>query len=183
MSGIELLFMLAFGTGDAMPDRPVFDFAAGDRPWPNVDDTVMGGRSASEMRIEDGRAIFTGNVSLERGGGFASVRARPGEHDLSGYGGLLLRVRGDGKTYGLRLKTDRGFDGVNYQAPLPTAAGEWQVVPIAFDAFRPVFRGRLVPDHPALDPASIKSFGLIIADKQAGPFRLEIDWIRAHAGP
>jgi monofunctional biosynthetic peptidoglycan transglycosylase len=181
--GIELLLLLATISGEAPPERTIFDFSAGDDPWPSIDDIVMGGRSASEMRIEGGSAVFTGNVSLERGGGFASVRSRPGDHDLSGYRGVRIRVRGDGKTYGLRIKTDRGFDGVNYQAELATAEGEWREIRIAFDDFRPVFRGRTVPGHPALDPAAVQSFGLIISRKQEGPFRLEIDWIKAYMAP
>ena len=183
MPGIELLFVLAAVSGGASPYRTVFDFSAGDEAWRSIDDTVMGGRSASEMRIEEGRAVFAGNVSLENGGGFASVRSRPDDHDLSSYRGVLIRVRGDGKAYGLRIRTDRGFDGVNYQAPLVTGDGEWEVIQITFDDFQPVFRGQPVPGHAALNPASIKSFGLIISRKQEGLFRLEIDWIRAYAEP
>jgi monofunctional biosynthetic peptidoglycan transglycosylase len=183
MPGIEFLFVLASVTGGDPSDLTVFDFSAGAEPWRNIDDTVMGGRSASEMRIEKGRAVFAGNVSLANGGGFASVRSLPSDHDLAGHHGVMIRVRGDGKTYGLRIKTDRGFDGVSYQAPLAPGDGEWKVVRIPFDEFQPVFRGRPVPGHPALDPASIKSFGLIISGKQEGPFRIEIDRITAYAGP
>jgi hypothetical protein len=42
-----------------------------------------------------------------------------------------------------------------------------------------VFRGREWPGYPELDPAAIKTSGLPIAGKQQGPFRLEVDWIRA----
>ena len=49
-----------------------------------------------------------------------------------------------------------------------------------FSAFEPVFRGRRVPDHPPLDPAEVKTLGLLIADKQAGPFRLELEWISGY---
>jgi monofunctional biosynthetic peptidoglycan transglycosylase len=181
--GIELLFVFAAVAGGATPDRTVFDFSRGAEPWPSIDDTVMGGRSASEMRIEEGTAVFTGKVSLENNGGFASVRSLPDDHDLSGYRGVSIRVRGDGKTYGLRLKTDRRFDSVSYQARLAPGNGEWKVVRIPFDEFRPVFRGRPVPGAPVLDPASIKSFGLIISDKQEGPFRLEIEWIGVWVEP
>jgi hypothetical protein len=181
--GIELLLFIAAVAGGETPDRAVFDFSSAAEPWPNIDDVVMGGRSASEMRVEEGRAIFAGTVSLANNGGFASVRSRPDDHDLSGYQGLSIRVRGDGKTYGLRLRTDRRFDGVSYQARLAPVGGEWEVVKIPFEEFRPVFRGRPVPDAPALDPTSIKTFGLIISDKQEGPFRLEIQWIGVYKEP
>ena len=56
----------------------LFDFSQPDElPWLPIDDAVMGGVSHSEMRIEDGRAVFAGVVSLDFGGGFASVRSHP----------------------------------------------------------------------------------------------------------
>ncbi len=157
----------------------VFDFGSTDDPWPNIDDPVMGGLSRCRMRIEDGLAIFEGIVSLERGGGFASLRSRPAVHRLEGFNGIALRLRGDGKTYGVRLRTSSRFDGVSYQTKVATRAGRWIEVRLPWSSFQPVFRGRRVRDYPALDAGAIRTFGLIISDKQDGPFRLEIDWIEA----
>lgn len=161
-------------------EKIVFDFSPGGEPWPNLDDPVMGGLSRSAMSLGGGTAVFEGVVSLENNGGFASLRSRPAEHDLEGFDGLVLRVRGDGKIYGVRLRTDAAFDGVSYQAPLATEDGRWIEVQLTFDLFRPAFRGRGLRDYPALDPGAIKTFGLIIADRQEGPFRLEIDWIKTY---
>lgn len=161
-------------------ETAVFDFGSAAEVWPNIDDPVMGGLSRSTMSIDGGSAVFAGVVSLENNGGFASLRSRSAEHDLQGFEGVVLRVFGDGKTYGVRLRTDAAFDGVSYQAPLATEAGRWSEVRLPFRIFRPVFRGREVLGHPALDPGAIKTFGLIIAGRQEGPFRLEIDWIKAY---
>ena len=65
----------------------IIDFRAGAPAWPSIDDVVMGGRSHSEMVIEDGVAAFRGVVSLENNGGFASVRSNPADHDLAGLTG------------------------------------------------------------------------------------------------
>jgi hypothetical protein len=57
----------------------LFDFSPSDvRLWLPVDDAVMGGVSNSAMRIENGRAVFAALVSLDFGGGFASVRSNAG---------------------------------------------------------------------------------------------------------
>ena len=163
-----------------LEETTVFDFSGRAEAWPNIDDPVMGGLSRSRMRLDGGVAVFEGVVSLENNGGFASLRSRPAAHDLEGYDGLVLRVRGDGKTYGVRLRTESRFDGVSYQVKLATEAGRWIEARLPFAAFRPGFRGREVRGYPALDPGAIRTFGLIISDKQEGPFRLEIDWIRAY---
>jgi monofunctional biosynthetic peptidoglycan transglycosylase len=54
---------------------------------------------------------------------------------------------------------------------------------LPFDAFRASWRGRPVPGAPLLDPARIVSFGLLVGERQAGPFRLEIAALRAYRAP
>ncbi len=167
-----------------MPTRvPVLDFAdparAGD--FASIDDAVMGGRSWSAVAAGDGAAVFSGEVSLEHGGGFASVRSRPLGLDLSAADGLALRVRGDGRAYKLNLRTDRDFDGITWQARFATEAGAWTTVVLPFSAFVPVYRGRPVPSAPPLDLRHVETIGLLVSDRQAGPFRLEIAEIAACA--
>jgi len=161
----------------------IFDFGetADEEAWETIDDVVMGGVSQSEFRVSsEGVGIFEGVLSLEQGGGFASVRSRPARYDLSPYEGLEIRVRGDGRRYRLRLATGPDMEGVAYQAGFETRSGVWQSIRFPFDGFRPRYHGRDVPEAPPLDASSITSFGWIVADKQPGRFRLEIDWVRAY---
>ena len=44
----------------------------------------------------------------------------------------------------------------------------------------PVFRGYVIVDAPQLDSAEVVQIGFMISDKQAGPFALEIDSIKAY---
>ncbi len=148
--------------------------------WEIVNDGVMGGLSQSRMIITpDKTAIFQGDLSLENYGGFASVRTQPGDFNLDGYLGLVLYVRGDGKRYRLRLRTDDRHDGIAYQAIFTTEPEKWIVVRLPLKTFTPIFRGRVVPDAPPLKPESIRRIGFMIADKQEGRFRLEIAWVKA----
>ena len=151
----------------------IIDFAKESSAWPSIDDAVMGGVSSSRMSIEDGFATFRGEVSFDNNGGFASVRSRPRLRDLSSFEGLVLRVRGDGKRYGFRIRTNTSFDGVSYQLVISPPAGEWHDVKLRFADFEPVYRGRTVAGHPPLDPARVTTLGLIIS-RQEGPFRLDI---------
>lgn len=160
----------------------IFDFTLPEstEQWRPVDDVVMGGVSASRMEyVPDGHAVFAGTLSRENNGGFASVRCAPGLFELGDFDGIRLRVRGDGRIYRLRLRMDEGFDGVAYQASFSTEDGTWITVDLPFSAFRPSFRGRDVPNAPALRPGSIRQIGLMIADGQEGAFRLEIASIAA----
>ena len=147
--------------------------------WFPVNDGVMGGVSNGTLTVtEQGTGRFAGEVSLENGGGFASVRTMLPEPELEGAQGIVLKVRGDGRRYRLRLRTDAAFDGVAYQASFATEPDAWREVALPLADFRPVFRGRPAPDAPPLRPADVRQLGLMIADKQAGPFALEIAWIK-----
>ena len=155
----------------------LFDFRHEDTAgtWQRLNDTVMGGVSESFMGRTDDFGVFMGTVSLENNGGFASVRSVPSAVDLSKFDAIALRVRGDGKRYALRVRTDPGWDGVSYHAAFDTEAGEWIDVTVPFSNLKPQFRGRAVPQAGPLDPASIHTFGIMISDKQEGDFRLEIE--------
>ncbi len=161
----------------------IFDFS-GNGPtggWFLVNDTVMGGVSQSALvGTVKGTAVFSGVLSLENNGGFASVRSMPQVTPLGDHAGIELRVRGDGSRYQFRLRTDGNLDGVAYSADFDTVKDEWLEIRLPFTGFSPTFRGRVLGNYPPLDPDHITTFGLMITDKQAGRFRLEMTWIRAY---
>ena len=164
-------------------DLFTFDDAEAADSWRIINDTVMGGRSSSQMTVTDaGTGVFRGEVSLANNGGFAHTRSMAGPYDLSAYDGLAVRVRGDAKRYDLTLKLDRAFDGVMYQTRFEVQSAGWTEVRLPFADFVPTYHGRVLTDRPPLDPAKIRTIGFIISDKQEGPFRLEVDWIRAYRG-
>jgi NADH dehydrogenase [ubiquinone] 1 alpha subcomplex assembly factor 1 len=169
------------GRSSRLAERLV-DFAGSDATmdWHPIDDVVMGGVSQSALQpYARGFACFGGVVSLERGGGFASVRTEPRKWNTAGAQAFVLRCRGDGRQYKFTVRTDDGFDGVQYQARFAPPRGEWTTVVIPVTEFAASFRGRLVPGAQPLDPAHIRQLGLMISDKQAGPFELLLEWIDA----
>ena len=130
--------------------RVVVDFIEGEGVlWSIVNDGVMGGRSTSKISLTDERtALFTGFVSLENNGGFASTRAAFQSLDLSAYEGVTLRVKGDGRRYQLRFRqngcgvrggvqndswrVDRGrsaFRDISSDLPGLCAQGKWATRP------------------------------------------------------
>jgi len=155
-----------------------FEDAAEAALWRPVDDVVMGGISSSGLDLaEAGIARFSGRVSLEYNGGFASVRTPPRDWNTAGATAFILRVRGDGHAYKFTLRTGDGFDGIQYQARFTPPAGEWTEVRLPIASFAATFRGRTVADAPPLDPARVRALGLMISDRQAGPFELLVDRI------
>jgi monofunctional biosynthetic peptidoglycan transglycosylase len=169
---------------DTVTNKILFDFkAATNSPaWEVVNDDVMGGVSKSQFQVlTNGCALFSGVVSLENNGGFASVRSSPIRADLAGYDAFLLRVRGDGRRYKFTARSDRSFDSAIYQIVFTTKKGEWEEHRLPMKEMVPTFRGRVLSDVPPPDPAKVASVGFLISDKQDGRFQLELAWIKASA--
>ncbi len=162
--------------------KTIVDFTDEDAVrWSIVNDGVMGGRSQSSLEVTDrNTALFTGFVSLENNGGFASTRATLRSNPLSGFDGVIVRVRGDGRRYQLRFRMNAGFDGVAYQMEFATVPGEWTEIDLPFEAFQPTFRGFVPRQVGPLDSARIRQMGILIGDKSEGPFTLEVDWVKAY---
>jgi monofunctional biosynthetic peptidoglycan transglycosylase len=158
--------------------RPLlgFDEAAGDPVWTPFDDDVMGGVSRSRFELSGaGTGLFTGRLSRAYGGGFATIRTPELELDLAGWEGVLLRVRGDGRTYGLGLRESnrRGDPGV-WRHPFDTVAGEWVERELPFERFVYKRRGQAHPEAGRVDLARVRALSIVIADGDERPFRLEL---------
>ncbi len=167
-------------------DTLLFDFSRPDaaRRWRTVNDDVMGGVSTSRFAPTDhGTAVFEGTISLDHGGGFATVRGPIVPFDLSRFEGLAVHLRGDGRHYAVNLFLADPAGALSYRRRFATTVDEWQTVHAAFQDLTPTFRGRPVPDAPSFDAGRVQAVGLLIGGQQAGPFRLEIAWIAALAGP
>lgn len=168
-----------------VPGRVIFDFCpAGPLPaWQIVNDDVMGGRSMGRFKIlTTGGAVFSGEVSLENNGGFASVRLTTVRQNLAGFNAFRLRVRGDNRRYKFTVRTETGFDTPLYQCAFTTKSGQWEEHRLPFADFLPTFRGRILTEATPFNPASVESVGFLISDKQAGAFELEIATILATRG-
>jgi len=161
----------------------LFDFQQLDavNNWLVVNDGVMGGLSQSKIVLTGSNtAVFRGTVSLENNGGFASTRTSPQLFNLAGYDGVIVRLKGDGKKYQFRLRMDDRFDGISYRYPFTTDTDKWIIIRIPFSECVPVFRGRILDGVEPLSANRIQQIGFIISDKQAGSFKIEIDYIKAY---
>jgi monofunctional biosynthetic peptidoglycan transglycosylase len=170
----------AFSIQDVITDfRPGSD---GGLQWRVVNDGVMGGLSKGKVALtEAGELVFVGNLSLENNGGFSSIRTNTVSLDFGGSEGLAMRVKGDGRTYQLRLSnstTYRGREAV-FMAEFPTTKGEWTEVKVPFDRFVGTWFGQLIPDA-RLNPSDVRRLGFLLADKNAGSFALGVDYIRIY---
>ncbi len=176
------IFLLMLGSTLMAADenRVLFEFAKPEaaKQWTTVNDGVMGGRSDGRFKINEEKHMeFFGTLSLENNGGFASVRSRPTEIGLRKGDSIVARVRGDGREYTINLYVPRGSGGNSFRQSFKTKKGEWIEVRFPMDKFVATYRGRVFPDQ-KIDPRKVNSVGFLLGDKKAGPFKLEVEWIK-----
>lgn len=158
------------------------DFQDGVGAWNTVLDGVMGGLSTGRVsQPEQGLLRFSGELSLENNGGFSQMRRAVREGSMEGAEGLLLEVKGDGRTYNfdIRQSNVRLMAG-GFQRDFATVAGEWTEVRLPLSDFQLYSFGRKIRSAPTLDPNKIESIGVTLSDKKSGPFALEIRSIAAY---
>ncbi len=143
--------------------------------WYIVNDVVMGGMSSAKVEVnEEGHGVFSGTVSLENNGGFASMRHSSRVEGVSQYRKVALRVKGDGKQYQFRLRKSTR-DRESYISKF-TTTGEWQTIEIPLADLYPSFRGRKL-DLPKFEGEVFEEVTILIANYKPENFRLEVDWI------
>jgi NADH dehydrogenase [ubiquinone] 1 alpha subcomplex assembly factor 1 len=159
----------------------LFDFTAADaaKEWQTVNDGVMGGVSDGKFKITDAKTMeFFGTLSLANNGGFASVRTKAKKLSLEEGDALVVKIRGDGREYMLNLYPNRSQVAYSYRASVPTKKDEWIEVKIPLYKFEATSFGRMVKNAGPVKPAEINSLGIMLGDKKAGPFKLEMEWIK-----
>lgn len=155
----------------------IFDFSTKSSldNWRVVNDGVMGGLSEGQLFINPaGNGVFAGEVKLENNGGFTSIRLRFDQKAIVGKQFAVLRLRGDGKRYQFRAKTNVE-DWFSYIYYFDTQE-EWETVRIPLHQMTPSYRGRQLsaPNFPA---KALSEIAILIANKEAEKFQLEIDYI------
>lgn len=180
LTSVTLLLSGAFLMADDKP-RVLFDFtgAGAAKEWQTVNDGVMGGVSEGTFKITDKKTLeFSGTLSLENNGGFASVRTKAKMLGLEKGDTLVARVRGDGREYSMNLYPNKPLMAFSYRAAVPTQKGEWIEVRLPLDTFVATSFGRVVKDAGAVKPDEVAAVGFLLGDQKAGPFELEVEWIK-----
>jgi monofunctional biosynthetic peptidoglycan transglycosylase len=90
----------------------------------------------------------------------------------------MLRVKGDGKKYSVRFRTDKNFGGIAYRAKIKTVSDKWQEIKIPFEDFKATFRGNTLKNMPPLRSKEIVQISILIADNQSRKFEINLDWIK-----
>jgi NADH dehydrogenase [ubiquinone] 1 alpha subcomplex assembly factor 1 len=180
---LPLLLAVPMGSFVMAEDAPqtLFDFTGADaaKEWQAVNDGVMGGVSDGKFKITDQKTLeFYGTLSLENNGGFASIRSKAKKLGLEKGDVLVARVRGDGRDDSMNLYVPKPLTAFSYRATAKTKKDEWIEVRLPLEKFEATSFGRAVKDASPANPAEVNALGFLLGDKKAGPFKLEVEWVK-----
>lgn len=175
MKGLLLLFLMSLLYQDISP--VLFNGANSNTlsSWFVVDDGVMGGLSQGDIALnEKGNIRYTGVVRLENNGGFSSIHYKFATKDVSQYTFVTLKIKGDGKNYQFRIKSETSQR--YYYINSFETSGSWQTIKLRLDSFYPSYRGYTIdkPDYPG---RVMEEIAILIGNKQKESFSLEIEKI------
>jgi hypothetical protein len=156
------------------PGPLLYDFSKMKNPsgWMIVNDGVMGGLSKGSIRRDDkGNGVFSGIVSLENNGGFSLARLSLEPVSARGCTAIVLEIKGDGKSYQLRIKSQR--KQMHAYTQRFKTNGSWQRIVVPFEDLSPTFRGRKL-DLPGYPGERIEEIGLLAGNKKNEKFQLLI---------
>ena len=143
--------------------------------WQITNDGVMGGVSKSNLIINnEGHAHFSGQISLDFNGGFASFRSNNQTFNMRNFSKILIYLKGDKKNYQLRLK-ENNSDYFSYVSTFKSS-GKWEIIELLLADFIPTYRG-LKLDRANFHGNSIDQIGILIGNKKNEDFDLLIDKI------
>lgn len=160
------------------PYMTIFDFSETENAlgWRIINDGVMGGLSKGQIMQQENSGIFKGMVSTENNGGFTMAMLQVDQRDVSQYTRFKLRIKGDGKSYQFRCKSDKN-QMHSYVYTFKTS-GEWEEVTIPFEQMLPKFRGRDL-NQPVYQGQYLEEIAFLIGNKREENFQLMIKYIRA----
>ncbi|MDX2319560.1 MAG: CIA30 family protein [Moritella sp.] len=151
--------------------------------WRISNDGVMGGKSQGQLLFKQDHVLFTGNISLANNGGFSSAfrTVEPLSPDI---GAITVDIAGDGHHYQFRVATNINGQRLYYFHEVSTEAGQRHRLRFELADFQATFRGRKIPNAPAIKPEHISEVGFLLTAKQARPFSLSmfaVDFIKMPA--
>jgi hypothetical protein len=166
------ILILITALTQSMTTLVVFDFnsKANLKNWNTVNDTVMGGKSSSKMKLDqEGNGVFEGQVSLKNNGGFSSARLNLDKKQINNCTKIGLKLKGDGKKYQFRIKANSS-DYYSYTASFNTS-GNWEYIEIPISNMTPTYRGRQL-DKSNFSEKYFEQISLFIGNKKEEKFKL-----------
>ena len=113
-------------------------------------------------------------ATLANNGGFTSIQLNTTAKLAEDKKFIVLRVKGDGKRYEFRLKSEIS-QYASYVHQFATS-GEWENIRLTISEFYPQLMGRKL-NIPNFNFGNIEQLSFLIANKQEEDFELLIDWI------
>ncbi|CAG5109846.1 Oidioi.mRNA.OKI2018_I69.chr2.g4327.t1.cds [Oikopleura dioica] len=137
--------------------------------WWTINDNVMGGVSTGKVEKIDEMLKFTGQLSNDFNGGFASCRTKFKAGTMKGFKGIEVEVKGSARTFQARFNpafsTQLGrYSRGSYMTTFDVTE-EWQLIRIPFEKTTFDWKGHQIKDVPKIKPETLVGCGFLLYDQ------------------
>jgi len=140
--------------------------------WQIINDGVMGGLSQGKVLAKSDNLHFFGRISTQNNGGFSSAYFPYTSESF--FDDVRIKVKGDGKTYQIRLIKNVNGYRVAYKASFLTIKDKIQTHIVNLSDFEASFRGRVITSAPPIYSNEIEQVGFLVTHKSNDDFSLNV---------
>ena len=184
---------LSSSSSSTVDDNLLFDFSDRRVPqsWISGSDLEVGGESTCSFcwNGETGGgtyAVFSGKIGSDHSGkavrtGYCAVRSPTPQVplNLEHFESLECKIRSDLRMYSLNIISDAWIKTDLHQGFFFVDSSDWVTIEIPFRNLVLIEKGKPSIFQRSLDSRNVLTFGISVSDSIPGPFRLEIEYIKA----
>lgn len=139
-------------------------------------DSVMGGVSTAKLEHDDEQLHFTGQLSLENNGGFASFWGKI-DNKLSNFDGVHFSARINDPAREIRATVHRDGNSALEWEHVIALEKEFKSFEIPFDSFTWRFMASTGTNIPCPPGSRLSKVGMLLLDGNTDPFSVDIETI------
>ncbi|SCY07851.1 Complex I intermediate-associated protein 30 (CIA30) [Nonlabens sp. Hel1_33_55] len=165
------------------PDILLFGDQRENLTWSKYTDEVVGGLSKGEIIHHEEFLEFTGTLKPTLDHGWAGLRSKKEQHDLSDYKFIELKIKTDGQPYHFQLEHNPAWQEDKLSIEIDIVANKWRTMHLEMEDFK-IYNThtKYLTRKPKLNTIlnAIKRYNILASSKNAADFNFQIEYIKFH---
>ena len=161
------------------------------KSWITGSDRDIGGESNCLLSFEteedgSGYSVFSGDIAVEHSGkavrtGYCGIRSPYPKIpiNLEEFRALEIKIRSDLRRYSINVTSDGGIQTDVHQGFVQVDSTGWVTAEVPLETLIHIWKGRPSIFQRSLNTRKVLTVGVSLSDDVPGPFRLEIEYIKA----
>ncbi|KQC33754.1 hypothetical protein AAU57_10750 [Nonlabens sp. YIK11] len=151
--------------------------------WHTFSDQVVGGLSKGDIIFHEDYLEFKGSLKPTLDRGWAGLRSKKEEHDLSDYKFIEIKIKTDGQPYHFQLEHNPAWQEDKLSVEIDIVANQWKVMHLEMADFKIYNTHKeYISRKPKLEHylSEIQRYNILASHRKTTDFNFQIEYIRFH---